>query len=211
MSAIPASRLARAIVRQLRLSRGSRILHVGCGHGEVVRQLRRRRMHAFGVYDGPSPADPADGEPPELQTATLHQSLPFSAHWFDAIFVQQTLDYTGLLSTPQACTATANLLAALKPHGALVVCQQPCQEAMKQHLVQFPGQGSHLMLGAAGLAYWTLRACGLSRPGLPGLRFTIPHEPISRLEWHRLARKAVATLSSSTSSAADRTADAPAA
>jgi SAM-dependent methyltransferase len=190
----PPRRLAKALVRQLRLTRGSRILHVGCGRGEVVGLLCRARHQAFGLFDGP-PRDPAESsEPPQLQPATLHQSLPFPVHSFDAIIVQQCADYAGSLASPEACTATANLLAALKPGGVLVYCADGEFGQMKRHLAQFPGRGSHVSLGAGGLLYWMLRLIGLARPGLPALKFAIGPEGISRLEWHRIARKAVAAL-----------------
>jgi SAM-dependent methyltransferase len=193
----PPRRLAKAVVRQLRLSRGSRILHVGCGRGEVVELLRRSRHQAWGLVDGPPQERAEDGEPPQIQPTLLHQSLPFAAQSFDAVLVQQSIDYDGSLATPEACTATANLLAALKPGGTLLYCGEADFGQMKRHLAQFPGKGAHLSLGASGVLYWMLRLCGLARPGLPALKFTIGPEGISRLEWHRIARKAVAHLSQS--------------
>jgi SAM-dependent methyltransferase len=195
-------RLATGIVRQLRLPRGSRVLHVGCGDGEVVNLLRRSRQEAFGLFDGPPQERDEQSEPPQIQPTLLHQSLPFAAQSFDVVLVQQSGDYDGSLATPEACTATANLLAALKPGGTLVYCGEADFSRMKQHLAQFPGYGSHLSLGARGVLYWMLRLCGLARPGLPALKFTIGAERITRLEWHRIARKAVAHLSQSAPSTA---------
>jgi SAM-dependent methyltransferase len=202
----PPRRLAKGIVRQLRLSRGSRILHVGCGDGAVVSLLRRSQREAFGLFDGPPQQRDEQSEPPQIQPTLLHQSLPFAAQTFDAVIVQQSGDYDGSLATPEACTATANLLAALKPGGTLVYCGHADFGRMKQHLAQFPGKGSHLSLGAGGVLYWTLRLCGLARPGLPALKFTIGPEGITRLEWHRIARKAVANLSRPASPTAGHTA-----
>lgn len=199
----PPRRLAKAIVRQLRLSRGSRILHVGCGRGEVVELLRRSRHQAWGLVDGPPQERAEDSEPPQIQPTLLHQSLPFAAQSFDAVLVQQSVDYDGSLATPEACTATANLLAALKPGGTLVYCGEADFGQMKRHLAQFPGKGSHLNLGASGVLYWMLRLSGLARPGWPALKFTIGPEGISRLEWHRIARKAVAYLNQPAQQASD--------
>lgn len=190
----PPRRLARAVVRQLRLPRGSHILHVGCGTGDLVHLLGRLKHRAWGVFDGPPQERPEQSEPPQIQPATLHQSLPFAVHSFDAVVIQQCGDFAGSLASPEACTATANLLSALKPGGVLVYCGDADFTQMKQLLAQFPGKGSHMSLGACGLLYWSLRLIGLARPGLPALRFRIGPEGISRLEWHRIARKAVAAL-----------------
>lgn len=200
----PPRRLAKGIVRQLRLVRGSRILHVGCGRGEVVDLLRGAGHQAWGLFEGPPQERDEQNDPPQIQPTRLHQSLPFPAQTFDAVLLQQSADYDGSLATPEACTATANLLASLKPGGTLVYCGAADFHQMKQHLAQFPGKGAHMSLGASGLLYWMLRVCGLAGPGLPALKFTIGPEGITRLEWHRIARKAVANLSQPAQAAISR-------
>ena len=191
----PARRLAKAIVRQLKLPRCAQVLHVGCGNGEVVGLLRQSNIEAYGLFDGPPRERTSDAEAPEVQPTIVHQSIPFPAQSFEAVVLQRASSYDGLLSTPEACTATANLLAILKPDGVLIDCGTHDFGAMQQHLDQFPGKGSQLMLGTGGLLHLSLRLCGLAKPGLPALKYVIPHEPISRLEWHRIARQAVAKLS----------------
>lgn len=174
--------------------------------------LRRARVEAYGLFDGPVQETSEDGDVPEVQSATLHQSVPFLAQSFDAVVVQQTANFEMSLASPEACTATANLLATLKPHGVLIYCGSREFAQMKQLLSEFPGKGLHKTLGNGGLLRWMLRLAGLVKPGLPALQFTIPQEPISRLEWHRLARQAVANLAAQQPNDADESVvDSPAA
>lgn len=172
-------------------------------------------MEAYGLFDGPTPERDDDQDVPEIQPATLHQSIPFLAQSFDAVLVQQNADYDGVLSSPEACTATANLLAALKPGGQFVYCGAGEFAGMKDHLNEFPGQGVLLKLGTGGLLHLLLRLTGLAKPGLPALKYTIPQESITRLEWHRFARDAVASLNrpveDSVEESADLAVDSPAA
>ena len=205
-------RLAHCLIRQLRLKRRSRVLDVGCGNGDLVGVLRRSRIDAYGLFDGSPAAESSEStDVPALQPATLHQSIPFLAQSFDAVVVRATADYDGSLASPEACTATANLLAVLKPGGHFLFCADENDGQMKRHLAQFPGRRKQILLRWGGFVGFVARMIGLAHPGAAALLVTLPEEPISRLEWHRIAREAVGQLAQIDEKGPAGTADAPAA
>ncbi len=190
------SRLAKDFVRRYRLRGDARVLDIGSGDGEVVARLRSCGVNAFGLFDGSAPPrDPeadvtGQVESPAIQAAVLHQSVPFPAQSFDAVLLRNSDVYCGALSSPEACTATANLLASLKPGQPLVYCGPVSQDAIEAHFTTFPGAARRIMLGTGGLGGLLRRFVG-QQTEQPAIEFTIPAKPISRLEWHRLARQAV--------------------
>ena len=193
---VPPARLVQDITSRYRLSSSSKLLDIG--GGEMVTRFRARGITAFGVHDGPAPprdpyaAQPAMIEIPEQQPAMLHQGLPFPAQSFDCVLLRETKTYAGSLTSPEACTATANLLASLKPGGILLWCVPVSRDAFSVHLSCFPGQSQILTVGRGGIFGALLRVVGIGRnSGQPAIEFRLPQEPISRLEWHRIARNAV--------------------
>ncbi len=198
MTANPtAARLVQDINRRYQLQSTSKLLDVS-GAGDVVSGFRARGMTAFGIYDGAAPPrDPYATQPqlieiPERQPAVLHQGIPFPAHSFDCVLLRETNTYTGSLSSPEACTATANLLASLKPGGVLLWCVPVPRDLLAAHLSAFPGQPQNLTLGTGGIGGALLRLVGIGRnSGQPAVEFRLPKESISRLDWHRMARQAV--------------------
>lgn len=190
--------LSRAVLadlrRMYRLRAKSRVLDVGCGKGRLVARLRDRGLTVFGLYDGTPDlrADDDSGDIPLMQPAVLHASIPFMAQSFDCVLLRDCEIYQGPLGTPEACTATANLLACLKPGRALLCTGELPINDLRQHLSHFPGEAKLVTLGRGGLINALRRLFGLSLPGgVTALQFTIPRDPISRLEWHRLARQTV--------------------
>ena len=196
-AAVPAARLVRDLARRYRLTSTSKLLDVG-PNGDIVESLRARGVTAFGLFDGAAPPrDPYANQPeliemPQRQPAVLHQGIPFPAHSFDCVLLRETDAYEGSLSSPEACTATANLLASLRPGGILLWCVPVSRGDLASHLSAFPGQPRSIKLGTGGIAGALLRAIGIGRnSGLPAIEYRLPTEPISRLEWHRIARQAV--------------------
>ncbi len=195
--AVSTARLVKDVTRRYRLTSASKLLDVG-GEGEVVTNFRARGVIAFGLYDGAAPPrDPYANQPelieiPERQPAVLHQGVPFRAHTFDCVLLRETNTFDGSLSSPEACTATANLLASLKPGGVLVWCVPVSRDALATHLSAFPGQPQSIKLGIGGIVGALLRLIGIGRnSGLPAVEYKLPIEPVSRLEWHRIARQVV--------------------
>lgn len=196
-AAVPAARLVRDLTRRYRLTSTSKLLDIGVD-GHIVDGLRARGVTAFGLFDGAAPPrDPYANQPaliemPQRQPAVLHQGTPFPAQSFECVLLRQTKTYDGSLSSPEACTATANLLASLKPGGVLLWCVPVSRDELASHLSAFPGQPQPIKLGTGGMAGALLRTIGIGRnSGLPAVEYRLPKEPISRLEWHRIARQAV--------------------
>lgn len=196
-AAVPAARLIKDLIRRYRLTSTSKLLDVGTD-GQIVEGLRDRGVTAFGLYDGAAPPrDPYANHPeliemPQRQPAVLHQGIPFPAQSFDCVLLRETDAYEGSLSSPEACTATANLLASLRPGGILLWCVPVSHDELASHLSAFPGQAQSVRLGTGGIAGALLHTIGIGRnSGLPAVEYRLPAEPISRLEWHRIARQAV--------------------
>ncbi|MCA9077711.1 MAG: hypothetical protein KDA93_21980 [Planctomycetaceae bacterium] len=196
-AAVPAARLVKDLTRRYRLTSASKLLDIG-GDGHFVDGLRTRGVTAFGLFDGAAPPrDPYANQPaliemPQRQPAVLHQGIPFPAQSFECVLLRQTKTYDGSLASPEACTATANLLASLKPGGVLLWCVPVSRDELVSHLSAFPGQPQSVKLGTGGIAGALLRTIGIGRnSGLPAVEYRLPKEPISRLEWHRIARQAV--------------------
>lgn len=190
------SRLANEIIRRYALRGGARVLVIASRPGELVSCLRTRGVMAFGLYDGVvAPRDPyqrvvTEDTPPQTQPVTLHQSLPFPAQSFECIVLQDSRAYSGPLTSPEACTATANLLAALKPARPLVSCGEIAPASLMAHLANFPGAACQIIMGQGGVAALIRRLLGRGG-GQLAVQFTTPRDPITRLEWHRIARQAV--------------------
>ena len=192
---LPPAGLAKDLIRRYRLRRGARVLDIGSGQGEVVQRLRSSGVCAFGLFDGPAlPRDPSGDRSgdsaPAIQPAVLHQGVPFLAQSFDCILLRDSHVYRGSLRGPEACTATANVLASLKPGGPLICCGLGDLDAWEAHLSAFPGQSQRLELGNGGLMGALKHLLGQARTS-PAVEFCVPSAPICRLEWHRLARQAV--------------------
>lgn len=191
-----AARLAKDLIRRYGQRGNARMLVVGSNPAELVSCLRAGGVMAFGLFDGPAPPRdpylrPADQEVvPEVQPAVLHQSVPFLAQSFDCVLLGESDVYKGSLTCPEACTATANLLACLKPGRSLVCCGPVATAAYDRHLSVFPGRSRTIALGTGGIVGVLQRLIGQGN-AQPGIQFTIPDDAISRLEWHRLARQAV--------------------
>ncbi len=191
----------RDIPRLFRLDTSSRVLDIGSPQDQVVLQLRRQGITAFGLFDG-SPTNQESDDIPALQPAILHAGIPFMAQSFDGILLRHSDIYLGPLRTPEACTATANLLACLKPHRSLIVLDRFPLDALQTHLSAFPGEARLISIGRGGVLGALLRTVGLSRSRpMTALQFDIPEQAISRKAWHRLALQAVRGGQSAPSSA----------
>ncbi|MBX3438539.1 MAG: hypothetical protein KF861_13690 [Planctomycetaceae bacterium] len=193
---LSAVRFTKEVIRRYGLRGAAHVLVVGESPAELVSRLRSAGLMAFGLFDGHStPRDPETraaqtDQAPEIQPAVLHQSVPFLAHSFDCVILGHSSVYGGPLKGPEACTATANLLASLKPGRPLIYHGPLPADAMTRHLSVFPGEARGVILGTGGIGGLFRRLLGQNN-GLPALQFTLPGDAISRLEWHRLARQAV--------------------
>jgi hypothetical protein len=122
-------------------------------------------------------------------------SVPWSAHSLDRILFRGTSPFQAPEFSPELMIALANLGSALKPKGKLLIpVSGPDGEdaaRWQRQLAVFPGTARIRELSSGLRAYLALAFLfgGLYRACV--LEFTIARKPVSRLEWHRLAREAV--------------------
>jgi SAM-dependent methyltransferase len=131
---------------------GSRVLVAGCGHGELVAFLDEIAYQVDVIDDSSDKISEAQAHFPQFdfRYARLDESIPAPADEFDLILVQDLCVYRQNLLDLSVRTATANLLACLKPGGDLVFVRK--KDGMlgcgaghqcgcwKRHLACFPGQ-----------------------------------------------------------------------
>jgi SAM-dependent methyltransferase len=146
------TRLLKHVLTGHGLRLGGRVLVAGCGHGELVAFLDGIAYSVDAVDDRSEEVDNLHKRFPRFQFhhARLDESVPPFADEFDLILVQDLCVYRDNLMDLKTRTATANLLACLKPEGELVFigkqsghvgCASGHQAGCwKRHLACFPGQ-----------------------------------------------------------------------
>lgn len=126
VSSVP---LPRAVVRHLlfthQVGMGSRVLDVGCGHGELVHFLDDLGIEAVGLDESADNVSWAQQHEPrsdfQLVSSDACTSLEHIAddEPLDLIVVRHLTTYDGDLFCRQAFQATAKLLQHLRPNGWL--------------------------------------------------------------------------------------------
>jgi SAM-dependent methyltransferase len=179
------------------------ILDVGCGQGDWLVRRSRRGQPIQGLDDH----SPTDRPTPEgIHIGSAAASIPFPSHSFRMVLLRGTAPFERTESGPEVTIALANLLSCLKPKGRLVIpLPADRSEAVplwtaRLHL--FPVRMREREITAGWLARSTLVALILGAPPVRVLEFRIGRKPISRLEWHRLAREAILGRSPLSSEAA---------
>ncbi|QDU39721.1 hypothetical protein Mal4_40680 [Maioricimonas rarisocia] len=189
-------RVLAKLLRRARVSRGGTVLDIGSAADRVVEHLLARGFDAFGVCPEESvPAATSD----RVQIGRLAATLPVPPHKADLVLIRDADLYRPVHADPESLTATANLLAALRPGRELILIEPaqpgpdraadaPVIDAWNDHFAAFPGR----------LKIETVRV----RPALFGLfgggpsfefrlaGFKVPSQARTRLEWHRLAHEA---------------------
>lgn len=189
-------------LRRARVGRGGTVLDIGSGADAVVQHLQALGYDAWGVCPSEEAADseaPQDEETPRIQYGRLAASLPIQPHTADLVLVRDVALYRPVQADPESLTATANMLAALRPGREMMLIEpaqpgpdhsahEPLVDAWSDHFSAFPGR----------LKMETIRI----RPALFGLfgggpsfefrlaGFKVPGQARTRLEWHRLAHEA---------------------
>ncbi|WP_397571159.1 class I SAM-dependent methyltransferase [Schlesneria sp. T3-172] len=144
------------MMKQILVSRnvpfGGRVLVAGCGHGELVAFLDGIAYQVDAVTDSPEEIEQLRKRCPQydFHYARLDEAVGAPPDVFDLILVQDLCVYRNNLLDLGTRSATANLLACLKPGGDLVFVRKQdgpmgCgtgHEAgcWKRHLACFPGQ-----------------------------------------------------------------------
>ena len=195
-------RLLHRMLASASIKSESKVLDVGSGDGSIVAHLRKSGIDAWGIDEQ---APPAGALKEYLKTGGLMGAVPFGPHSFELVLLRGMRVFADRLDTPEACMATANVLSCLQTSGRLLLVDpaepstgiQPNAartESWQQHLSLFPGTFS-VRPFAEGIS-WYLSLKFLFQPKLDAqiLEFKLPDHSISRLEWHRKAREAVAKL-----------------
>jgi SAM-dependent methyltransferase len=121
-------RLLRHIFEGCLIGVGSRILDVGCGTGELMRFLDQLCLDVSGLDDSPENIQATKSACPTLTClyGAASEPLPFPGHHFNLVLARDLSVHTGDLLGRTALSATARLLAAVRPGGALcLIRRQP--------------------------------------------------------------------------------------
>lgn len=188
------SRVLRKLLRGPWQRRARRVLIVANGCESAVGLLNRSGVQASGIDDAPS-----EGEPPgaNVHAGSIAGRFPFAPHAFDLVLVGPCRAFEDGLNGPEPLIALANLLSSLKANRRLVWlkiddARRPEGEDLTNRLFQVAG-------GAKLSDYHDGWERFLSLEWLIGRRrdvrlqlatVTTPSDPISRLNWHQLAREA---------------------
>lgn len=146
------TRLLKHVLTGHGLRLGGRVLVAGCGHGELVAFLDGIAYSVDAIDDRMDGIEISRKRFPrfEFHYARLDEAIPAPLDEFDLILVQDLSVYRDNLMELKTRSATANLLACLKPGGELVFigkqtgqagCRSGHQPACwNRHLACFPGQ-----------------------------------------------------------------------
>lgn len=216
-SQVSSSPLPRAVLRHLllehRIGLGSRVLDVGCGHGELVHYLDDLGMDAVGLDESSDNVEAARRFEPrsdfQLVTAPAEQSLDHIAdnQPLDLIVVRHLTSYDGNLFCPSSFHATARLLGHLRPGGwfTFLVHRARTRHADKRshevtcfarHLSSFPGtcRVSHFADGDL-MTLATDWLLGHRHSGeFLAASLRIPQQPVSASDWQLFAITAAASF-----------------
>lgn len=201
-------RVARKLLRGAWGRKARHVLDVGCGNGLLVAYLQRRGCLAAGI-DESAATQGATSAASIIHRGSIAGGFPFKPQSFDLVLVRSSRIYAGDLNTPEAFTATANLLSSLKPRRRAIFLEPATVEpgrgtdetrsaALQSHLGCFPGEVDvrdyHDGAGRFFSLEWLL---GHYRDfALTLVVYTAPRTVLSRLKLHQQAREAVLRLQS---------------
>ncbi len=212
-SAVSSAPLPRAVMRHLlfthQVGMGSRVLVVGCGHGELVHIFDELGMDTEGLDESPENVSwAAEHEPRsdfQLVSSPAEQSLEHigSDEPYNLIVVRHLTTYDGNLFCPSSFLATAKLLQHLRPNGwfTFVVHRDSSRRSVREshevscfarHLSFFPGTCRVSHFADCELSTIANDWLHLHRHHgeflVASLR--VPHVALSATEWQRLAIQA---------------------
>jgi SAM-dependent methyltransferase len=184
------------------------VLDVGCGNGQLVAYLQRRGCLAAGV-DERAATQGTTSAASIIHRGSIAGGFPFKPQSFDLILVRSSGIYAGDVNTPEAFTATANLLSSLKPRRRAIFLEPAVVEtgrgpdaarlaALRAHLGCFPGD-IDVRDYRDGVARFLSLEWLLGRyrdVALSLVIHTAPRNMLSRLKLHQQAREAVLRLQS---------------
>ena len=163
---------------------GSRVLHVGCGKGDLTAFLADLAIDVVGIDESISDIQAASQRFPEIdfRAVSSDQIIPLAPQKFDQVI----FEYNGKLVSPYW---QAQLLSCLRPAGTLILVQKIDANPERQPVISscFPGRRKEKTFNPGLLSRW-LAAQYNSTIQLTSLRK--PAQSIPRKEWLRMAESA---------------------
>lgn len=203
---IPDPGLPRRLLRHLflpqHLGLGGRLLDVGCGTGELTRFLDLLSVETVGLDESLANVDTARRAAPHLDyfCIDLLEPLPVPDQYFEFVIARDLSVHQHNLLSFDALTATASLLATLRPGGELVLMAREDHDGgthddwhapacLARHLAPFPGTCRVVYLNdrLTPPAAWRWIVTHRPRPGYLIGTLKIPLQPISREQWRDFA------------------------
>ncbi len=137
----------------------------------------------------------ADDLPEVITVGSPTGSISQDVHSIHRILVRDLSLFENNEVTPETTIALANLLSCLKPRGRMAIPiadpEGTEHQLWTERLQGFPGRLTTRVYKTGLFDKLTLMFLFRGKHEIPVLEFTVERKPISRLEWHKLAREIV--------------------
>lgn len=158
--------------------------------GTWTAELAHRGAAIQGIVDQQS-----DDLPEVISVESPTGSIAQEVHSIHRILVRDLSLFENDEVTPETTIALANLLSCLKPRGRMVIPvtdPEGNEHALwTERLQGFPGRLTTRVYKTGLFDKLSLLFLFRGKHEIPVLEFTVERKPISRLEWHKLAREVV--------------------
>ena len=178
MTALTAETLP-LLLRRAGLNPGDRILDVGCGDGSLVTALTESGFDAYGIDDDATPGD-------RILCGSPASGIPLEAAATKLAIVRGCDAFSGS-TTPETFVAIANLFAVMQGQGTVAILTDAADEllgAMQAFDVAAAAETLGSPVGLIGRLFGKRPTSKLSLPIA-----TLPASPLTKLEYHTIARE----------------------
>lgn len=183
-----------------RFAAGSRVLDVGCGRGEFLELLARRKVEGIGIDADEAMVSEVNRKGLQAVTTEAVPYLEANPAEFDGIFAAHLIEHMG----PEAVQALVRLAAkALKPKGRLILVT-PNPRNLQMQLRDFWIDLQHVRFYSADIIRWIVHEAGLReieigtnpsyRSGPPLAQQPLPELPLTPPPVRNLDRRIVNRL-----------------
>lgn len=165
------------------------VLDLG-SEGNWTAEVARRGGAIQGIVD-----QAAEDLPEGITVGSPTGSIPQAVHSIHRILIRDISLFENDDVTPETTIAIANLLSCLRPRGRMVIpvagLEGSEHQLWTERLHGFPGRLTARVYKTGLFDTLSLMFLLRGKHEIPVLEFTVDRKPISRLEWHRLARETV--------------------